>query len=269
VKTEPLTQEDAAVFDTFVVPKYLSLYGERVVAMLAVAEEARVCHLACRTGYPDKAVYDQLPNAHVFGRDPSTPAIELARAKALALPSGRAFDYAVGDVPLALPTGAFSHAFVLHPRADERASVLRELARLVAPFGQALLAMPLRGSFTELADLLAECALKHDLPELEQAVAAAVQERPTDAIIESELQAAGFEYIDVDIRHRSLKFGSGRAFFEDPVARLLVLPEVVIPASVAAKVDAFAYVRDAIDKYWSEGSFELTVSVGVVSGRRR
>jgi SAM-dependent methyltransferase len=269
VKTEPLTQEDAAVFDTFVVPKYLSLYGERVVAMLAVAEEARVCHLACRTGYPDKAVCEQLPNAHVYGRDPSTPAIDLARAKALTLPNARAFDYAVGDVPLPFPNGAFSHAFVLHPRADERGAMLRELARLVAPFGQALLAMPLRGSFNELADLLAECALKHDLPELEQAVAAAVQEQPTDAIIEREFQAAGFEYIDVDIRHRALKFVSGRAFFEDPVTRLLVLPEVAIPERISAKVDVLAYVRDAVDKYWSEGSFELTVSVGVVSGRRR
>lgn len=31
----------------------------------------------------------------------------------------------------------------------------------------------------------------------------------------------------------------------------------------------FLYVRDAIDKYWSDSTFELTVNVGVVSGRRR
>jgi hypothetical protein len=28
-------------------------------------------------------------------------------------------------------------------------------------------------------------------------------------------------------------------------------------------------VRDAIDKYWSDGEFELTVKVGVVTGRRK
>jgi hypothetical protein len=27
-------------------------------------------------------------------------------------------------------------------------------------------------------------------------------------------------------------------------------------------------VRDAIDNYWSEGTFELTVNVGCASGRR-
>ena len=31
---------------------------------------------------------------------------------------------------------------------------------------------------------------------------------------------------------------------------------------------AFVYVRDAIDKYWSDGAFELTVNVGCATGRR-
>jgi hypothetical protein len=28
-----------------------------------------------------------------------------------------------------------------------------------------------------------------------------------------------------------------------------------------------SYVRDAIDKYWSDGTFEVTVNVGCASGR--
>jgi RNase adaptor protein for sRNA GlmZ degradation len=31
---------------------------------------------------------------------------------------------------------------------------------------------------------------------------------------------------------------------------------------------AFKYVEDAIQKYWSEGVFELTVNVGCASGRK-
>jgi RNase adaptor protein for sRNA GlmZ degradation len=31
---------------------------------------------------------------------------------------------------------------------------------------------------------------------------------------------------------------------------------------------AFDYVREAIDKYWSDGMFELTVNVGCATGRR-
>jgi hypothetical protein len=31
---------------------------------------------------------------------------------------------------------------------------------------------------------------------------------------------------------------------------------------------ALAYVRQAIDKYWSDGPFELTVNVGCATGRK-
>lgn len=265
-------REEAAILETFAVPAYLSLFGERVLATLADAEEARVCHLQCRSGYPDAELVARLPGVHVYGRDPSPHAIDLAKAKARTLSgeTGAHFDYAVAEgYPLDFPKGAFSHAFALHPRPAERHAIVKELARLVAPHGQALLAMPLRGSFVEIADLLTECALKHDLPGLEKAARAAMTERPTDAVLEQELASAGFDFLEVDIRHRTLKFAGGRAFFEDPVTRLLLLPEFRLDPELSPGVDPLAYVREAIDKYWSEGTFELTVAVGVVSGRRR
>jgi len=286
-----LGYEDAAIFETFVVPRYLSLFGERLVAMLAAGRDARVCHVHCRTGYPDRALLERLPDAHVHGCDVSEHAIELARAKAAALPkesSGVVFDYRVVDgLPLPFPAGAFSHAFTLHPLAApaERRAIIAELARIVAPHGQALLAMPLRGSFLEVADLLRECALKHELVDLTNAVEAAVQLRPTDAMLKSELEEAGFEYVEMDVSTRKLEFDGGRGFFEDPVTRLLLLPEFRVnllvdpatgrfpssppPPPGSHAVDPWAYVRDAIDKYWSGETFELTVNVGVVSGRRK
>ena len=71
---------------------------------------------------------------------------------------------------------------------------------------------------------------------------------------------------------RTLRFENGRDFFEDPVTRLLLVPELRLdlPRDLLSEVALpFTYVRDAIDKYWSDGTFELTVHVGVVSGRRR
>jgi SAM-dependent methyltransferase len=273
-----LGPEEAAIFETHVVPRYLSFFGERLVAMLAGGRDARVCHVHCRTGYPDRLLAEHLPDVHVHGSDPSPHAIELARAKATVLTgpdSALAFDYRVADtLPLAFPPAAFSHAFTIHPLAApaERRLLLEELARIVAPRGQALVAMPLRGSFVEVADLLRECALKHELVDLTNSVEAALQLRPTDELLRRELESVGFEYVEVDVRTRTLTFNGGRGFFEDPVTRLLLMPEfrvnLGLEASTAA-VDPFAYVRDAIDKYWSDGSFELTVNVGVVSGRRR
>ena len=261
---------DAAVFETHVVPRYLSMFAERLLELVVPSRDARVCHVQCRTGYPDRALLERLPGAHVFGCDASEPAIELARAKARTL-KGALFDYRVAPgFPLPFPDGAFSHAFTLHPLTApaERKGLFAELARLVAPRGQALVAMPLRGSFVEIADLLRECALKNELAELSAAVDAAVQLRPTDDMFARELEAEGFEYVEVDLRLRHLRFDSGRDFFEDAVTRLVLVPEFRVNLGIDV-TQPFEYVRDAIDKYWSDGSFDLTVNVGVVSGRRK
>jgi len=265
-----LGADDAAIFETAVVPSYLSLFAERLLEMIVPGPDARVCHLFCRTGYPDRALLARLPGAHVFGCDNSEHAIELAKAKAKTI-TGFVSDYRVIEgFTTPFPSGAFSHAFTLHPLAApaERRRLLEELARIVAPRGQALVAMPLRGSFVEIADLLRECALKFEMNDLTAAVEAAAQLRPTDELFKRELEDVGFEFVDVDVRTRTLRFESGRQLFEDPVTRLMLLPEFRVNLGMDVE-RPFSYVREAIDKYWSEAAFELTVNVGVVSGRRK
>jgi hypothetical protein len=63
-------------------------------------------------------------------------------------------------------------------------------------------------------------------------------------------------------------FVSGRAFIEDPITRLLLMPEFRKNLDTDDLRAPFEYVRDAIDKYWSEGEFELTVHVGCATARR-
>lgn len=275
--------EDTAIFESFVVPRYLSFFGERVLHELTPGKDARVCHLYCRTGYPDRELLDKLPNAHVHGVDPSSHAIELARTKAKALLEGHetqggtiAFDYRVREsLPLSYPDGAFSHGLaLLVPSAPaKREIIINELGRLVAPRGQALVAMPLRGSFFEIHDLLRECALKFELDALGKAVDGAAQLRPTEDQFKKELEHAGFDRVTCDVRKRTLRFDGGRRFIEDPITRLVLLPELKTELGPAAEptatLDPFEYVVDAIDKYWSDATFELTVHVGVVSGRKK
>ena len=68
----------------------------------------------------------------------------------------------MASLAVALPAQAFSHALTAFRSAapPERALLLAELARLLAPRGQALVAMALRGSFPEIGDLLPRHALK-------------------------------------------------------------------------------------------------------------
>jgi ubiquinone/menaquinone biosynthesis C-methylase UbiE len=261
---------EAAIVETFVVPRYLSLFGELAVEMMADSDEAQVVHIYCGTGYPDRGIVLKLPGAHIVGVDASAAALELARAKAATMPT-MVSDYRLAeDLPTSLPSAAFSHALSLHSlaSADHRHKVLAELARLLAPHGQAIVALPLRGSFQELADLLREYALKADDAEVGRAVEAAAVGRPTVETLGTELQEAGFDFVDVTLRPATLGFQSGRDFFEDPIARLFVLPELRQTLGLRDLDPALAYVRSAIDKYWSDSMFELSVVVGCATGRR-
>ena len=131
-----------------------------------------------------------------------------------------------------------------------------------------MIALPLRGSFQEIADLFREYALKHDDSVFSKAVEAALLARPSIELISEELEQVGLADVDVEIRQTSLTFDSGRAFVEDPVSRLLILPEVKAWIGVDDVEGPLAYVRDAIDKYWSEGKLELSLNVGCASARK-
>ena len=262
---------EAAIFETFVVPRYLTLFGELLLDMIVESEQARIVHLHCRTGYPDRGVSLKLEGAHIVGADSSPAALQLARAKAATMPNMVAEYRLIDNFPTQLPASAFSHGVAVHPLAndDDRGRLFAEFARLLAPHGQVLVAMPLRGSFQELADLLQEYALKHDGAEMDGAREQATLAWPTAELLTAEVEEAGFEFVDVGSRTAVMRFRSGRDFFEDPVARLLIVPEVKLHHRLEDAEDALAYVQDAIDKYWSESTFELTVNVGCVTGRRR
>jgi SAM-dependent methyltransferase len=262
---------DAAVVETFVVPRYLSLFGEPAVESILPTERARVAHLGCRTGYPDALVARQLPDSEIVGVDASPSAIELARAKAHLIDAADVQYVVAGGFPSPLQAKTFSHVVSIHPLApmmEDRQLLFAEASRLISPSGQLVLALPLRGSFQEMIDLLREYALKKDAGEVGRSAEAAALLRPNVEMMAEELETAGFEDIDIDVRRTSIEFQSGRDFFEDPVTRLLVLPDLRAHLGLSDLVAPFAYVREAIDRYWAEEKFDLSVAIGLVSARR-
>ncbi|MCC6648914.1 MAG: class I SAM-dependent methyltransferase [Polyangiaceae bacterium] len=267
-----LGPSDAAILETFVVPRYLRLFGDVVLESILPAEGAKLLHLGCRTGYPELEVAERLSMANLVGLDPAPRALELARTKAQLLPVTTRVDHVVGD-PFSVPyeDQSFSHALSLCPPIpghDARRRLFAELGRLVAPSGQILLGLPMRGSFQELLDLFREHALKNDAGDIAKATDTAALNRPNPESITEELEAAGFDDVDVEVVRASLSWKSARDFFEDPVTRLLILPDLEAHFDGVDLTRALKYAREAIDRYWSESDFELTVVIGCVSGRR-
>ncbi|HEV8248131.1 MAG TPA: class I SAM-dependent methyltransferase [Polyangiaceae bacterium] len=266
---QKLSPADAAIFETFVVPRYLSFYGELVLEMLLAGGSVRIAHLGCRTGYPDIKIYERIDSVEIVGFDSSIPALELARNKAT-VRGADGIDYRVEENGMSdVEPAQFTHVLSLHPvvTAEERVKLFKEAQRLLCPGGQALIAMPLRGSFQEVLDLYREYALKYDDSEFSKAVEFAIATRPTIESLSEELETVGLDDIDVEIRQTTLPFDSGRAFVEDPVNRLLILPELRAWLGVEDMQKPLEYVRDAIDRYWSESKLELSVNVGCASAR--
>ena len=266
---QKLTPADAAIFETFVVPRYLSFYGDLVLEMLLAGGAVRIAHLGCRTGYPDLKIYERIDQTEIVGFDTSIPALELARNKAT-VRGADSIEYRVHENgAMDDETGQFTHVIALHPvlTAEQRIALFKEIRRLLCPGGQALIATPLRGSFQEVLDLYREYALKYDDADFSKAVEFAIATRPTIESLSEELEAVGLEDIDVEIRATTLPFDSGRAFVEDPVNRLLILPELSASLGVQDMSKPLDYVRDAVDRYWSESKLELSVNVGCASAR--
>ncbi len=268
----PLTGAEAAVFDTSVIPRYLAYFGSAAAEMVIPYSPAAVADIGCRTGYVEPLLAERLPGAAIVGVDPSPEALTLARAKATALPGVNiSLELATG-MPLPLPDASFTHGLLVHPvvSAQARYALLAELRRILVLGGQGLVALPVRGSFPEIYDMLREYALRQDLADFGKAVEVAAASRPTIESLSEELEKVGLGEVDVDVQLIGVAFNSGREFLEDPIAQLIVFPDTraLIEADPAAVEAGFRYVADAITKYWSEGAFELTVNVGCASGRR-
>ena len=267
----PLNEADALLFESAVVPRYLSFFASLAVQMLLPFSPAKIAHLGCRVGYPHIDIAERFPESLIVGVDSSEAAIAIARGKGEGLSNATA-EYLVSEGIQGMELGSFTHSLAIHPMGgpDERARILSDLQRLLLPGGQAVFSLPVRGSFPEINDMLREFALRQDLPDLTKAVDLAASSRPTIETVSEELENAGLTDVDVDVSLLAISFESGRDFVDDPIARLMVFADIaaVLPADPSLLQTAFRYVEDAIQKYWSEGVFELTVNVGSASGRK-
>lgn len=266
-----MTASEAAIYESLVVSRYIQVFGDAAVPLLLPFNPAVLVHLGCRTGYPAAAIGRQLPGCTVTGVDSSPAALELARTKASLINSVVANYVHADELPTPLQPNVFTHAFSLHPLGmkGDYAQVFAEHYRLLLGGGQMVSALPLRGSFPEIYDMLREYALRHDQPHFGEAVDAASTQRPTPETLAAHVQAAGFMEVDVTVELVSITFDNGRDFLEDPIARLVVGPDVRCSIPVDSGVEnAWDYAGHAIAKYWSEIPFELTVNIGCVSARK-
>jgi SAM-dependent methyltransferase len=245
----PLAGEDVSIFHTAVAPRLRGLFEERLLEPMTLEDDAAVVHLGCRTGFHDEELAARAGASSLVGVDASPEALALASAGAGAA-EGR-FAYYPSTLPTQLPGGAFSHVVSLHSLAlqgDGWGALVGEAARLLRPGGQLLLALPLRGAYAELLDLLREFAQASGDDGVAAAVEGVAAGRPNIEQATEFLEDAGFEDVDVSMHRLKLDYPAGQAFLDDPLARLLFEPHLaaLAPGSPEAAVE---HVRQALARY--------------------
>jgi hypothetical protein len=240
------SESEIGALEAQVLPKYLSIFHSLALGKLTLSSNAKVATL----GLLASSLKTSIAALH--------PSAEVEPLSAIPIPHG---------------DKSFSHAVAVHPLTPpaERRRLFNELFRVLGQDGQLALAIPLRGSYPEVSDMLREYALKSDSTRVAEAVEIAAQSRPTPETLTEELEGVGFDDVSVSLELLSVPFESGKDFVGHPLLSLVVGRDVAAALGLPREtVDpALAYVEEAIGKYWSEGPFELAVNLGCVSATKR
>lgn len=266
----PLVDGDVAAYDHDAVPRYVRFFDALAAGWLVPAEGgSRVVSFACRTGAAHTQLAERLGSDDALvGLDSSEPAIWAARLRDAPVGVSIAYEHAQGT-PTNLDAGSFTHAVAVHPLGSPaaRTALFAEMRRVLGPGGQAVVALPLRGSFTDLIELCREFSLKHDKPAVAVAADKAATSRASLETLGEDLEAAGFVEVDVQVELLAIPFETGKDFARSAVAQLVVGPDLadLLDLDPVLSARAVAYAIEAIAKYWSASQFELSVNVGYAS----
>ena len=260
------SEEEVTALQTEGLPRYLAFFQNLAIDRISLAPSGRIAAMGILASSLAAAVAERVPTAAVIGFDPSEWGVRAGRER-----SSPDLE-ALASLPMKHPDASFSHVVAVHPLIPpaERRRLLAEARRVLRPAGPLLLALPLRGSYAEVNDMLREFALKSDSTKLAEAVEIAAQSRPTPETLTEELEDAGFDDVTVSVELLSVPFETGREFAGHPLFGLVVGPDVATGLGLPppAVSPALEYVERAIGMYWSDGAFELGVNLGCVSAIR-
>jgi hypothetical protein len=146
---------------------------------------------------------------------------------------------------------------------------VREIARVLAPGGQAIITTPLRGSWAEFLDIYRDVLLENGTPDSVSALDQYVASLPDGAVAAAWLEAAGLGDVEVTVERWEILFKSAREFFFAPLVELGPLSRWKrIGGRGADMQDVFFFTKEAIDTYFKGTAFPITIVGAALKGRK-
>jgi ubiquinone/menaquinone biosynthesis C-methylase UbiE len=263
----------AKIYDAEILPIWSERFGRMLMRKLAVPPKAMVLDVGGGTGYPALEVLRRMDDqGRIISIDPSSPMLDVARAKAGSLGGKRIFFRSESVEPrLTFADDVFDLVIsnLTLQDLDDPAAAIAEFARVAKPGGRVICTFPLAGTFAEFLDLFREVLIKADRADALERLEHYLAETPTAARARDWFEHA--DLLDVQVEHEEFKllFKSSREFFFAPLIEYGPLPEWKEVAGKGEEMqDAFWKIKEAIDAYFGGGSFAVTVRAACVSGRK-
>ena len=264
----------ARIYDEEILPIWSQRFGRMMLRGLDVPPKAMVLDIACGTGYPATEVLRKLDEqSRLIAIDSSSAMLDVARKK-LAEAGGKRLFFRTES---AFPKLSFAndvYDIVLCnlglQEATEPGQALRDFVRVAKPGGQVVCTLPLAGTWGEFYDIYREVLVKHDKHEALARLDEHLRKYPQSEDIFRWMTQAGLEDLHLDIEEFSLLFRSSREFFFAPVIEFGPLSTWKGLAGKGQELqDIFWYIKQAIDAYFGDRAFSITVKAGCMRGKKR
>jgi len=266
----------AKLYDSEILPAYAA----RFAALLARAVEgrpaARVIEIGCATGAFTLELarrFDLDSHLTAFEASPAFIAEARARIEAESAPHAQVTLAANPDLPASVPLPDRSADLVVSnlavATADDPRAAVKEAARLLTPGGQLALSAPLRGTWSEFLDLFRDVLRENGKLESLDAVDRYVAALPDGEGLARWLAEAGLKQIEVTTARWEILFRSAREFFFAPLIELGPLAHWKRLSGRGDQMqDVFFFTKEAIDTYFKDRVFAVTIVGAAVSGRK-
>jgi ubiquinone/menaquinone biosynthesis C-methylase UbiE len=264
----------ARIYDDEIAPCWGARFARLLLRNLSVPERGQVLDVSCGTGDPAIEILRRMSDgSRLIAIDESSAMLDAARRKVAAL--GPLAKKVYFRTESAVPKLSFADdvydLVVCNLGVGDMPSVeiaLRDFARVAKPGGEVRCTLPLAGTFEEFHDLYREVLVKHDKHDALDRLDLHIARYPTYDHAESCLTAAGLTG-GIEIEEFSLLFRSAREFFFAPLIEYGPLADWKVVAGGGQEMqDVFWYIKEAIDAYFGDRPFHVTVKAGLVVGKK-
>jgi ubiquinone/menaquinone biosynthesis C-methylase UbiE len=256
----------ARVYDDEILPIWSQRFGRMLLRNLEVPRKSMVLDVGCGTGYPSLDILKRMEEGRIIAIDPVGPLLDVARKKAGELAGKRIFFRTEPPVAkLAFADDVYdlvvSNLGLL--LLDDPARAVREFARVTKPNGHVIVTLPIAGTYNEFFDIYREVLTKNDKDALLLRLERHVTQIPDVDEVTSWFEQSGLTSVDIEVEQFSLLFKSSREFFFAPVIEFGPLAAWKDVAGKGEEMqETFWHIKEAIDAYFSDRAFEITVKAG-------